>query len=90
MWNRQQISILIVQGLILILFAALAAGSASSNTSNNVKDFGRGFIQGYERSSNGYTLVGSVNSASECIELCKEKGFKEWSMYENSPVCYCK
>lgn len=86
MEKRRKISLLIGQGLILLFFVVLAASSASSR---DVAGAAYGFSEGFNRGANGYIPVGTVDDASECIELCRDKGYEEWSL-GGSSMCYCK
>lgn len=90
MEKRRKIPLLVAQGLIIVCFVILAAGSASSrDAAVTARDFGSGFLEGFERGTNGFVPVGSASNASECIRLCKSGGYKEWSLGSSS-MCYCK
>lgn len=91
MEKRRKIPLLVAQGLIIVCFVILAAGSASSrDAAVAAKAFGSGALEGFERRTNGFVAVGIASNASECIELCKSKGYEEWSLSLESSWCYCK
>lgn len=53
-------------------------------------NFSRGFLDGYDASSNGFTLIGSSTSQSSCSRACEARGYSYYRYNPNTELCYCK
>lgn len=91
MEKRRKISLLIGQGLILLFFVVLAAGSASSHdVAGGMASLGSGYTEAKNMKAKGYVQIGVVSDASTCLELCRNKGYDDWWYSSNYLWCYCK
>lgn len=53
-------------------------------------DFSRGFLDGYDATSNGYTLIGGSTGQSACASACKARGYNYYRYNFDTELCYCK
>ncbi len=68
-----------------ITFSALMIGCMEA------LDFTRGFADGIDAGSNGFTLIGNSTSESSCKSACESRGYRnQYRFNYYTGLCYCK
>ena len=70
--------------LISLLLATVMVGCEEA------ANFTRGFIDGADAGSSGYSLIGSSSSSSSCSSACSSRGYKYYRYNSSTNLCYCK
>lgn len=52
--------------------------------------FGAGALDGYDAGMNGYSLLGSASSSSQCSSMCAARNYSSYRYNPNTSLCYCK
>lgn len=57
---------------------------------DDLEDFSRGYLDGSDAAYNGYTLIGSAYSSSDCSDACEARGYDYYRYNMDTELCYCK
>lgn len=74
----------------LCLFGAAALLSVLIVSCAEMANFSKGFLDGYDAGSQGYSLLGNSSSASSCASACQARGYKYYRYNSSTELCYCK